>query len=93
MYKEDILEEERLLTIKKPDLLGQSKLEVISDQIINVDIADENFSHKIRSGEIKLYAGCKIRVKMITKMLIDESYNVISQPEYIVKEVVELFDK
>ena len=75
------------LTIKKPDLLGNSKWEVIFDKKIDVKISDEQFLTKVRSGKIKLYAGCKIKVKMNINSRFDENLDVIDV-DYDVIEVV-----
>jgi hypothetical protein len=75
------------LTIKKPDFLGTSKWEVILDKKIDIKIQDEDFNKKVKSGIIKISAGCKIRVKMSILTKMDEDLNVI-EAEYIVNEVL-----
>lgn len=74
------------LIIKKPDLIGGSKWEMIFDRKIEVKIDDEEFIKQIRGGVIKISGGYRLvcDLKIITE--IDEEYNGISV-EYIVVKV------
>lgn len=84
----DKKEEIRDLIIKKPDFLGSSKWEVVSDRKINVSIEDEEFSKKVKSGLVKIYAGCKIKAKMNIITKTDTEFNIIGEPDYKVIEVI-----
>ncbi len=84
----DSREVETDLIIKKPDLLGNSKWEVIFDRARDVKISDEQFLARIKTGKIKLYAGCKIEVKMKITTRLDEKLNVKDEPDYDVYEVI-----
>jgi len=86
--KIDNKEEIRDLIIKKPDFLGCSKWEVVSDRTINVSIEDEEFAKKVKSGLVKIYAGCKIKAKMNIITKTDEEFNIIGEPDYKVIEVI-----
>lgn len=80
------------LTVKKPDLRGNSKWEVIFDRKIDVKIADEEFLQQIREGIIK-FSGfsvliCDLNIRTET----DDEYNPISI-EYTVTKVHDIEDK
>lgn len=74
------------LTIKKPDLIGNSKWSVILDKQIDVRIEDEEFLSKIRGGEIKLSGGHKLICDLEIKTELDKEFNVLSA-EYCVYRV------
>lgn len=80
------------LTIKKPDLIGHSKWEVIFDRKIDVKIADEEFLTRIREGIIKISGGYKLVCNLEIQTEIDSEYNAISV-EYTVVMVHGIKDK
>ncbi len=80
------------LIIKKPDLLGSSKWELILDKKIMVTIEDEGFLREIKEGIIKISGGYRLICSLEIKREIDENYDVI-KIEYSVKKVHATKDK
>lgn len=80
------------LRIKKPDLLGNSKWELVFDKIIQASIADEDFLKKIKSGEIKISGGTKIVCSMEIIREMNENFEPINC-RYIIKKVEKIIDK
>lgn len=74
------------LLLKKPDLLGKSKWGFVFDKNIEATIADEAWLKKVNSGEIILYAGVKIPVKLLIEADLDDQRNLITT-RYTVLEV------
>lgn len=75
------------LLLKKPDLLGNSKWGFIFDKSIEATIKDEEWLHRVHTGQIKdLYAGVKIPVKLMIECDFDEFMNPVAT-RYTVLEV------
>lgn len=67
------------LTIKRPDLIGKSKWEVIfAGRQISVKIDDEIFITNIRKGEIKISGGFKLSCDLSIQTEIDSEYNIVN---------------
>lgn len=76
------------LLVKSPDLLGNSKWDFHYDgKIIHAAIEDERFMESVRKGEIKLYAGVRLPVRMKIEAYINEKLEV-EQKVYTVLEVI-----
>lgn len=75
------------LIIKKPDLLGESKWDMILDEVIPVKLEDKQFLSKIKEGEIKVSGGYKLICVMEMKTFMNTSYEAIRSPEYTIKQV------
>ena len=74
------------LIIKKPDLIGRSKWEVIfAGRVINVKIDDEKFLYEIRQGLLKVSGGsgliCDLKINAET----DEELNILSAEHTVIK--------
>ena len=83
----DITEEEAtgVLTVRKPDLLGNSKWQFkFLGKTINADIEDENFLQKVKEKEISFPLVSKLNAKMRVKSKNGEpiSYTVIEVKSY-----------
>lgn len=67
------------LTIKRPDLIGKSKWEMIfAGCQISVKIDDEIFLTKIRKGEIKISGGFKLSCDLTIQTEIDSEFNIVN---------------
>lgn len=73
------------LLLKKPDLLGKSKWGFVLDKNIEAAIADEEWLKKVNSGQVKLYAGVKIPVKLLIEADLDEQRNPIATRYTVLK--------
>lgn len=74
------------LIIKKPDLIGRSRWEMIfAGQAINIKIEDEDFLAQIKDGTIKLSGGCKLICDLTVKAEIDDEYNVMKLEHIVLK--------
>ncbi len=82
---ESVVEEQLLL--KSPDFIGVSKWAFYYDgKIIHATIDDEKFMDSVRKGEIKLFAGVRIPVRMKIEAYFDEKLE-IAKKSYTVLEV------
>lgn len=72
--------------IKKPDLAGDSKWEVITDKIIKAKIDDEHFVKDLKERRITLSCGDKIKATLLTKTHIDENLEII-ESEYFLTNI------
>lgn len=62
------------LSLKKPDLLGNSKWEFVFNKIIRAEIEDKTFLEEVRSGKIRnLYAGVRIPCLLQVETKMDEN--------------------
>lgn len=80
------------LMIKKPDLMGSSKWEVIFDKKIDVKINDQNFIKNVREGEINLTGGCMLICDLLIETELNSEFSVI-KTEYTVIKVHKVQDK
>lgn len=80
------------LIIKKPDLIGNSKWELILDKKIEAKISDAEFLSKIKNREIQFSSGDKLICELQILTSLDDEYNVLKS-EYIVLKVYEIRDK
>ncbi len=88
------------LIIKKPDLIGDSKWELIYDKIIFAKIEDENFLQKIKNGTILVSGGYRLVCSLQIKREIDKNYNLVNVEYHVVQvkgiknktEQLDLFD-
>jgi hypothetical protein len=89
VYKEESNTIETILSVKKPDLLDNSQWGFKYNQnIIYAHIADEKWLEKVHNGQIRLYAGVKIPVKLKIEVNMDKLMNIIpGSKRYIVLEV------
>lgn len=83
----DITEQEAtgVLTVRKPDLLGNSKWQFkFLGKTINADIEDENFLKKVKEKEISLPLVSKLNAKMRVRLKNGDpiSYTVIEVKSY-----------
>lgn len=93
---EEMKEDEELFTqvietpllLKKPDLLGNSKWGFVFTKNIEAEIKDIEWLKKVHSGEIKLFAGVKIPVKLLIEIELDEYKNPKNEPKYSIIEVM-----
>ena len=84
--KEHISHIQGAFIIKKPDLAGESKWEIIHDRAIKVKIDDENFKKDLKNRRVKLSCGDKIRGTLICKTYISEDLQVLEN-EYFLKDI------
>ena len=80
------------LIIKKPDLIGTSKWEVIFDKRIEVKIEDEEVLKQIRDGLIKISGGSKLICDLTITVELDDKLNVLNI-DYIVPKIHGIKDK
>lgn len=73
------------LTIKKPDLIGTSKWEVIFDKKIDVKINDQIFLKNVREGEIKLTGGCRLICDLLIETELNSEFSVIAAEYTVIK--------
>lgn len=74
------------LTLKKPDLIGNSKWEVIfAGRQINVKIDDKIFISQIKEGKIKVSGGYRLITDLNICTEIDNNYNILSVDYTVVK--------
>lgn len=83
----DITEQEAtgVLTVRKPDLLGNSKWQFkFLGKTINADIEDENFLKKVKEKEISFPLASKLNAKMRVRLKNGDpiSYTVIEVKSY-----------
>ena len=83
----DITEEEAtgVLTVRKPDLLGNSKWQFkFLGKTISADIEDENFLKKVKEKEISFPLVSKLNAKMLVRLKNGDpiSYTVIEVKSY-----------
>lgn len=83
----DITEQEAtgVLTVRKPDLLGNSKWQFkFLGKTINADIEDENFLKKVKEKEISFPLVSKLNAKMRVRLKNGDpiSYTVIEVKSY-----------
>ncbi|EBD1752294.1 hypothetical protein FXI80_08045 [Campylobacter coli] len=84
--KEQISRMQGEFIIKKPDLTGESKWEIINDKVIKVKINDENFKNKLKDRSIKLSYGDKIKGVLISKTYISKDLEVLEN-EYFLEDI------
>ena len=84
--KEQISKMQGAFIIKKPDLTGESKWEIINDKVIKVKINDENFKNKLKDRSIKLSYGDKIKGVLISKTYISKDLEVLEN-EYFLEDI------
>lgn len=84
--KEQISKMQGAFIIKKPDLTGESKWEIINDKVIKVKIDDENFKNKLKDRSIKLSYGDKIKGVLISKTYISKDLEVLEN-EYFLEDI------
>lgn len=81
------------LIIKKPDLIGRSKWNVLfAGRSIDIKIDDDKFLQQIREGIIKISGGYKLVGDLKIQTEIDDDYNIINA-EYILLIVRGIKDK
>jgi hypothetical protein len=73
------------LIVKKPDLIGDSKWELILNKHIEAKISDLEFKKKVKDGTIKLFGGCKLTCSLEVSTKVDENYEIISVDYHILK--------
>ena len=73
------------LIVKKPDLIGDSKWELILDRHIEAKISDSEFKKKVKNGNIKLFGGCKLDCSLEINTQVSEDYKTISADYNILK--------
>lgn len=84
--KEQISKMQGKFIIKKPDLAGESKWEIIHDKIIKVKINDENFKKDLKNRNIKLSCGDMIEGNLICKTYISKDLEVL-ESEYFLEDI------
>ncbi|AJC87772.1 hypothetical protein [Campylobacter insulaenigrae] len=84
--KEQISRMQGAFIIKKPDLTGESKWEIVNDKIIKVKINDENFKKKLKNRKIKLSYGDMIEGNLICKTYISKNLEVLEN-EYFLEDI------
>lgn len=84
--KEQISKMQGAFIIKKPDLTGESKWEIINDKIIKVKINDENFKKELKNRNIKLSYGDMIKGNLICKTYISKELEVLEN-EYFLEDI------
>ncbi|EKF5462707.1 hypothetical protein OZQ05_001159, partial [Campylobacter jejuni] len=84
--KEQISKMQGEFIIKKPDLTGESKWEIINDKVIKVKINDEKFKNKLKDRSIKLSYGDKIKGVLISKTYISKDLEVLEN-EYFLEDI------
>lgn len=75
--------------IKKPDLTGESKWEIITDKIIRAKISDEAFLKKLKAREISLSCGDKIEGELLCVTSFDGDFNIIEN-EYFLQNIEDI---
>lgn len=73
------------LIIKKPDLIGNSKWELIFDKVIYARIEDSAFIKQVKNGKIKISGGYKLVCELSIKREIDENFNLVNTEYTILK--------
>lgn len=82
---ESIVEEQLLL--KSPDFIGDAKWDFYFDKkVIHATIDDNTFMDSVRKGEIKLFAGVKIPVRMKIEVFLNEKLETVKK-KYTILEV------
>lgn len=84
--KEQISRMQGAFIIKKPDLTGESKWEIINDKIIKVKINDENFKKELKNRKIKLSYGDMIKGSLVCKTYISKNLEVLEN-EYFLEDI------
>ncbi|MGH2267497.1 hypothetical protein [Campylobacter taeniopygiae] len=84
--KEQISRIQGAFIIKKPDLTGESKWEIINDKVIKVKINDENFKKELKNRNIKLSCGDMIEGNLICKTYISKDLEVLEN-EYFLEDI------
>jgi hypothetical protein len=73
------------LIVKKPDLIGDSKWELILDKHLEAKISDLEFKKKVKNGNIKLFGGCKLDCSLEINTQVSEDYKIISADYNVLK--------
>lgn len=81
------------LLLKSPDLLGNSKWAfVYRNKTIHASIEDPIFKQRVRQGNVKLYAGVRIPVKMKIDAFLNNNLEVIKYLYTIVEVLGEVIE-
>lgn len=82
------------LLLKKPDLLGESKLQFLYEgKTISTSIEDKTFLHKIKNGEIKtLYAHVRVPVKMKIEVNMNDKLEIVSKKYTVLKVIGDIIE-
>lgn len=88
---ESIVEEQLLL--KSPDFIGDAKWDFyFNRKVIHATIDDDTFMDSVRKGDIKLFAGVKIPVKMKIEAYLNDKLETVKKKYTILEITGELID-
>lgn len=74
-----------MLIIKKPDIVGSSKWEMVYNKSIDVEIKDRKFIEKIKNREIPILSGDRLECKFKSVITYNDDYEVIESKYYILE--------
>lgn len=75
------------VTVKKPSLDMKSKWTVYFDKVIDVSIKDEEFSNKVKSGELSFKNGSELEVDLVVYHPVDDNSKL--KPDY---EIIKVYN-
>lgn len=75
------------VTVKKPSLDMKSKWTVYFDKVINVSIKDDEFSIKVKSGELSFKNGAELDVDLVVYHPVDDNSKL--KPDY---EIIKVYN-